>query len=112
MLGFTGRGICQVELKYAFAAALRDLRFSRKLTQEDFSGISSRTYLSTLERGMKSPTLEKIDAISTVLGVHPLTLLTKSYLNKEPNLSVRELLGRVESELATLLHLEKDVGQE
>ena len=93
-----------MELKHAFAAALREFRISRKLTQEDFSGVSSRTYLSTLERGMKSPTLEKIDAISAVMGVHPLSLLTRCYLCADPSLSMEELAMRVEAELETLLH--------
>lgn len=88
-----------MELKHAFAAALRDIRNSRKLTQEDFSEVSSRTYLSTLERGMKSPTLEKINAISTVMGVHPLTLLTRCYLNAAPGVSLDDLMDQVKTEL-------------
>ncbi|QJD60010.1 helix-turn-helix transcriptional regulator [Pseudomonas sp. gcc21] len=91
-----------MELKHAFAAALRDIRNSRKLTQEDFSSVSSRTYLSTLERGMKSPTLEKIDALSSVIGVHPLTLLTRCYLNAAPGVSLEDLMARVKAEVDAL----------
>lgn len=65
-----------MEGKFAFGEALRRARKGRQLSQEAFSEISSRTYLSTLERGLKSPTLEKIEAIASVLEVHPLTLLT------------------------------------
>ncbi|WP_445940440.1 helix-turn-helix domain-containing protein [Pseudomonas sp.] len=57
-----------MDLKKAFGEALRKIRTCRKLTQEDFSAISSRTYLSTLERGVYSPTIEKLDAIASVLG--------------------------------------------
>lgn len=91
-----------MELKHAFAAALRDIRHSQKLTQEDFSEVSSRTYLSTLERGMKSPTLEKIDALSAVIGVHPLTLLTRCYLNTVPGSSLQDLMNQVKAELAAI----------
>ena len=71
------------KLRKAFGKALRTLRKTKSLTQEDFALVSSRTYLSTLERGMKSPTLEKIDALSEVLGVHPLTLLSLCYQHME-----------------------------
>jgi transcriptional regulator with XRE-family HTH domain len=50
-------------MKLAFAKALRHARKSRGLTQEDFSDVSSRTYMSTLERGKKSPTLDKINTM-------------------------------------------------
>ena len=53
-----------MELKQAFGAALKKLRSERKLSQEDFSDVSSRTYLSTLERGLKSPTIEKVDELA------------------------------------------------
>ncbi len=33
--------------------------------------VSSRTYLSTLERGGKSPTIEKLDAIAKRMDIHP-----------------------------------------
>jgi transcriptional regulator with XRE-family HTH domain len=69
-----------MEIKEAFASALKQARKARGLTQEDFSDVSSRTYISTLERGIKSPTIEKIDALSKALGIHPLTLLTLTYM--------------------------------
>lgn len=92
-----------MELKKAFGTALRDLRVSRKLTQEDFSQVSSRTYLSTLERGIKSPTLEKIDELASVMGVHPLTLLTRCYLNATPGLEASAVLQRIRCELDELV---------
>lgn len=64
-----------MEFRLAFAKALRKARRSRGPTQEDFSEVSNRTYLSTLERGQKSPTLDKIDAISQTIGIHFLSLL-------------------------------------
>jgi transcriptional regulator with XRE-family HTH domain len=62
--------------------ALKQLRELANLTQEDFGLVSSRTYISTVERGLKSPTLGKIEQIADVLGVHPLTLLTAAYMEK------------------------------
>ena len=40
--------------------ALRRIRKARGLSQEAFSDVSSRTYLSSLERDLKSPTLNKL----------------------------------------------------
>lgn len=60
-------------------AALRTIRKARGLSQEAFSDVSSRTYLSSLERGLKSPTLNKLEELCEVMGVHPLTLLTLAY---------------------------------
>jgi transcriptional regulator with XRE-family HTH domain len=63
-----------------FGKALKKARIARKLTQEDFSDVSSRTYMSSLERGIKSPTIEKLDSLSRQMNFHPVTLLTLAYL--------------------------------
>lgn len=72
-----------MKLREGFAAALRETRKQQELTQEDFSNVSSRTYLSTLERGMKSPTLDKLEEIASVIGIHPVALLTMAYCKIE-----------------------------
>ncbi|MFP5429285.1 MAG: helix-turn-helix domain-containing protein, partial [Gammaproteobacteria bacterium] len=46
--------------KNSFPAALKMVRKARGLSQEAFSDVSSRTYMSSLERGLKSPTLSKV----------------------------------------------------
>jgi transcriptional regulator with XRE-family HTH domain len=56
----------------------------------------SRTYVSALERGLKSPTLPKVDALSGVLGLHPLTLLALSYGSSLAD--IENVLARVGSE--------------
>lgn len=55
---------------------MKTIRKARGLSQEDFSDVSSRTYMSTLERDLKSPTLNKLVELCEVMEVHPLTLLT------------------------------------
>lgn len=87
-----------MELKQAFGAALKARRLERKLTQEDFSDVSSRTYLSTLERGQKCPTLEKVVELASVLQVHPLTLIAESFLALEPGQTLEALLEMVQRE--------------
>ncbi|CAE6829461.1 helix-turn-helix domain-containing protein [Paraburkholderia haematera] len=65
-----------------FGKALQRLREIVDVTQEHFGLVSSRTYISTVERGLKSPTLGKIEQLAEVLDVHPLTLLTVAYMDR------------------------------
>jgi transcriptional regulator with XRE-family HTH domain len=90
-----------MDSKKGFGMALRKIRKAKNLTQEDFVEISSRTYLSTLERGVKSPTLVKVEALSTTLGVHPLTLLISTYVEIE-NQEYDQILNRVMNEIQEL----------
>lgn len=96
-----------MELKSAFATALRDLRNLRGLTQEDFALVSSRTNVSLLERGKTIPTLEKLAQLCTVLEFHPLTVMAICYSLKE-ELSVDALLGLVVLEMEQLDSLLSD----
>lgn len=82
----------------AFAKALRQARKARNLTQEDFSVASGRTYISSLERGLKNPTLEKVTALAETLKIQPLTLLTLAYLYIQQNETLERLLAKVQKE--------------
>lgn len=73
-----------------FSGALRNIRKAKGMSQEAFALTSSRTYVSTLERGLKSPTLSKIDELAEVLGVHPVTLLMAAYSEDEIKLAQKE----------------------
>jgi transcriptional regulator with XRE-family HTH domain len=86
----------------SFSKALKKVRKARGLTQEDFSEVSSRTYLSSLERGQKNPTLGKVDALCEVMGLHPLTLLTLAYANSGSPAEIDRLLEKVRLELGSL----------
>ncbi|MEE4106253.1 helix-turn-helix transcriptional regulator [Pseudomonas viridiflava] len=86
-----------MELKSAFARALRHVRTQRHLTQEDFSISSSRTNISLLERAKTIPTLEKLEHLCVVLNVHPMTLMALCYAAKE-GISVETLIGGVLAE--------------
>lgn len=67
--------------------------------------VSSRTYVSNLERGIKVPTIRKVDSLAAVLGIHPLTLLALSYIDtrKATESDLRTLLTGVFDETAGLL---------
>ncbi|EGH94860.1 helix-turn-helix domain-containing protein [Pseudomonas syringae] len=91
-----------MELNIAFGQVLRDIRKQRGLTQEDFSDVSSRTYLSTLERGLKCPTIDKVAQLAEVLRVHPATLITAALLAQERVVDRTELLQKIDMELEEL----------
>lgn len=88
-----------MNIKKSVGLAIQTSRKVKKITQEDFSEISSRTYISPLERGLYSPTVEKIDAIAKVIGIHPLTLLTLSYLINSKESDATKLINQVKTEL-------------
>lgn len=87
-----------MKAKPSLPAALKTIRKARGLSQEAFSDVSSRTYLSSLERGLKSPTLNKLEELCEVMEVHPLTLLTMAYAGSEEGKTDR-LLAQIRGEL-------------
>jgi transcriptional regulator with XRE-family HTH domain len=87
--------------KSSFATALRTVRKARGLSQEAFSDVSSRTYLSSLERGLKSPTLNKVAELCEVLDVHPLTVFALAYAADTKSLD--KLIARVRQEVDSVL---------
>lgn len=96
-----------MESQEAFAIALRKIRKAKSRSQEDFDEIS-RTYISALERGLKSPTLRKVEVIAEALGVHPLTLLLASYSEGRTEEEVSELVRACQRELQELLDARDD----
>lgn len=89
-----------MNIRDAFAWSLRSFRRRRGVTQEDFSEVSSRTYVSQLERGQKSPTLDKVVELAQPLGVHPLSLLALAFLKADSEGDLEVLLERVRREVA------------
>lgn len=88
--------------KNSLAAAIRMVRKARGLSQEAFANVSSRTYMSTLERDLKSPTIQKLADLCEVMQVHPLTLLTLAYAGDSTH-EADLLLAQVRQELGALL---------
>lgn len=92
-----------MSLKTAFASVLKAMRAGKGLTQRNLAEVSSRTYVSKLERAQSSPTLEMISALSGPFSVNPLTLVAIT-LCAESGQSVNALLRRTQEELADLAH--------
>lgn len=91
-----------MKTKLAFGKSLKKLRKAKKVTQEDFSIVSSRTYISMLERGQKSPTLEKVEALAKVLKIHPVSLLYLTYMYAGGYRDAEALFERIRSDLKGL----------
>jgi transcriptional regulator with XRE-family HTH domain len=91
-----------MDIKESFGLALQRARKLKEITQEDFSNISSRTYVSTLERGLCSPKVEKVDLLASTLGMHPLTLLSMAYLIKSGVGDPTALMDQVKREIVEL----------
>ncbi|QCI13482.1 helix-turn-helix transcriptional regulator [Pseudomonas putida] len=88
-------------LKSSFANVLRVLRSQRNITQRGFSDTTSRTYLSKLETGRSSITLDKLEQLSERLELSPLTLLALT-LSEDTGQTANELLGRTRNEIRAL----------
>ncbi|WP_256661595.1 helix-turn-helix domain-containing protein [Pseudomonas sp. F01002] len=79
-------------------------RMSKGLIQEDFAITSSTNFISLLENGKTSPTLQKLEAICSTLDTHPLTLVALAYaLESESSTEFDQLLQRVADEVRDLI---------
>lgn len=88
-------------LKASFASVLRALRSKRNITQRDFADTTSRTYLSKLELGKSSITLDKLEQVSERLGLSPLTLMTLT-LSEYTGEPANDLISKLGAELTDL----------
>ena len=86
-----------MSLKTAFAAVLKAMRGARGLSQKNLAEVSSRTYVSKLERAQSSPTLEMMHTLSPPLKLSPLTLVAIT-IATETGESIRSLINRIEDE--------------
>lgn len=70
----------RTKLTKRFGPVLRETRLRAKLTQEALAHAAGvhPTYISQVERGLLSPTLDKLDALARALGVRPSTLIGRS----------------------------------
>lgn len=92
-----------MNLRHALALAIKTARKIRKLTQEDFGIVSSRTYMSTLERGLKSPTIDKLDELGQTLKIHPVSVILAAYVLQAGPKNAKATVDRVVAESGDLL---------
>jgi transcriptional regulator with XRE-family HTH domain len=99
-----------MSLRIGLAKALASARKNKGIAQEGFSNISSRTYVSTLERGLKSPTVDKLDSLCHILDVHPVSLLFAAYVLAGTN-EPEELHRTIAKEVDQILKFATERGK-
>src|SRR2546423_1065550 len=74
-----------MQLSKLFAVALKHYREAVGLSQEDLAARAGldRTFVSQLERGLKSPTLTSVEKLAQCLGIEPDLLLMDAYGRRE-----------------------------
>lgn len=87
-------------LKQALGAVLRECRVKRNIPQEGMG--PSQSYISSLEAGRWSPSLDKIEQMASVLQVHPATIILAGYMKVEGQAEAEDLIKRIRSELDEL----------
>jgi len=73
------------------------------IAQASLADVAARSYLSEVERGIKNPTVEKLDELARAIEVHPLTILTMAYLPQLKEQDLEVLQRRVAKEVRTIL---------
>ena len=87
-----------MELNEALGLVIKNLRNLKDLPQEGLG--PSQSYISAIERGKWKPSIEKVEQIAEVVGIHPLTLLVLAYQRQTPGLKPDELLKKL-----SLIHI-------
>lgn len=87
----------RTELKQALGEVLKAYRLNRSFSQEGMG--PSQTYISNIERGRWSASLDKIEQMANVLGVHPASIIIAGYLTAENDKKSDETLERIRNEL-------------
>jgi transcriptional regulator with XRE-family HTH domain len=86
-----------MDVNQALGASLKELRLRKGLSQEAIG--ASQSYVSDVERGLKSLSFEKLDELANNIGVHPLTVLLNCYLKLETDCDRSSLIATVIREL-------------
>jgi transcriptional regulator with XRE-family HTH domain len=88
----------QMERKLAFGSALKEVRVRKEIAQEQLG--ASQSFVSTIERGIRSPTIEKMEEFAERLGVNPATLIVLMQVGQEGD--VDEVLAEIRDEIRAL----------
>ncbi|MDH1180083.1 helix-turn-helix domain-containing protein [Achromobacter mucicolens] len=87
--------------KHGIGQAIKMVRGAHGLSQEAFSEVSSRTYMSSVERGLKNPTWAKVAELCEVMQVHPATLAI--IVDSQDMDKADALLAQVRQELKAIM---------
>jgi transcriptional regulator with XRE-family HTH domain len=100
-----------MQLRQAYADVLLLLRSKKGLKQLDLATKLDASYISRLERGHSSVTLEASESIAEMLELQPVSLLLLAYAVKLGT-TPRELLAQVSLELDRSAYMDADLAHE
>ncbi|PCR97380.1 transcriptional regulator [Pseudomonas fluorescens] len=90
----------RLELKRAIGTSIKSYRLKRDIPQESLG--PSQPYISNLEAGRGSASIDKIEQMADVLGVHPMSIIVAGYLTSSEDANKDHLLERIRIELAEI----------
>lgn len=90
----------RLELKQAIGTSIKSYRLKRNIPQESLG--PSQPYISNLEAGRGSASIDKIEQMADVLGVHPMSIIFAGYLTSNENSNKDDLFERIRMELAEI----------
>lgn len=93
-----------MELNKALGLAIRKVRKLKGLTQEDFEPLNGRVYISKIERGLHSPSFDKLAELAGQLGVSTLLLVALALRieSEDVGTGLDDLVSQLKQELKGL----------
>lgn len=85
------------ELKRAIGEALKSYRTIRGVSQESLG--PSQPYISNIEAGRGSASVDKIEQMANILGVHPVSVILAGYLASSEDAEREQVISRIRDEL-------------
>jgi transcriptional regulator with XRE-family HTH domain len=90
----------RLELKRAIGSSVKAYRLKKNIPQESLG--PSQPYISNLEAGRGSASLDKIEQMADVLGIHPLSIIFAGYLTSNEDADKERLFERIRRDLAEI----------
>ena len=103
MWAFAGKThITEMASKKNLGHSLRMARKATGLSQDDLSVVSSRSFVSAVERGIKSPTMEKLTVMARAMELQTASILVVATV-LESSRELGEILQQVADEAEAIL---------
>lgn len=90
----------RLELKRAIGTSVKAYRLKKNIPQESLG--PSQPYISNLEAGRGSASIDKIEQMADILGVHPMSIIFAGYLTSNEEVNKEHLFERIRKELAEI----------
>lgn len=85
------------ELKRALGSSIKSYRLKRDIPQESLG--PSQPYISNLEAGRGNASIDKIEQMASILGLHPVSIILAAYVSSNDGCTADQLLEKIRDEL-------------